>query len=145
MKNGYWRWQNIFSFAVIGLTFAFLCMIAVCMLWPYQTATVKDVHTLTPIVKVGEEAVFEFTYDKKTSHSADFSIGLANHSTYNVASGTVDSPEGIYTTQKSIIIPPEVAPGEYRIRVTMKYKVNPIRTIAVEFETEDTFEVLGNE
>jgi hypothetical protein len=140
----------IMSYTAIVASILLLLAILFSLLYPFKTSDLTNlkVVTLKNSLRNGHLATVSFDYCKYTSSPADFSVELVPmipgemSLVYQLQSGKVNSPKGCHKTIKRLTIPCEVPDGDYKIRLTLVYEINPIRTIARVFETDNFVRVV---
>lgn len=139
-------WRSKIPYYAIMVTMfmsiALLVSFMIAMLYPYNLV---DYHydkykVLTPVVKRGENVVFESEFYKNTNLPATVSRQLINSNIYVYSDVVINNPAGPNKLKMTIQIPDFVEPGIYYIKSTVRYKVNFLRTITYVNDSE-TFQV----
>lgn len=141
MKKPKLKALNLFSYIVLVFTFAFLCLMGYWLIYPYKTIEVKSIKVLTPVVVRGEDLRIEVHYIKYTNSPAEYNKDLINGDIVHIDTGKSNVPCGEHTVVIHQRIPMEADLGEARMKETLQYQINPIRTITKEFITEP-FEIM---
>jgi hypothetical protein len=134
---------HIGIYAILVFVMLFLILIIYWLVYPYKPIEMKSpVKVLNSPVKAGEAVHFELEFCKYMDIEAETTKVLVND--YIIPYPTT-SGKGKLGCQKMIssshTVPDYVSAGTYKIMLTTTYKVNPIRTVQVDYETEE-FEVI---
>lgn len=126
------------SLIILFLIFGLMLYAGYLLLYPFNPIDIKNPRrVINPEVKQGELLFFETEYCKYTSVPAEVSRQFVDGVIYYTEPYTSDVPIGCHTIAPSIQIPENLPPGEYSLRITTSYKVNPLRTIMRTGETEN--------
>lgn len=111
------------------------------VLYPYKTFEVKSAKVLTHEVKAGTVVFYQVDYCKETTHGSSVQRQLVSD-TVAIPYPPVTSvaKEGCHKVKIPLEIPSSTPSGEYTLRVAATFKVNALREITTNFET-DTFTV----
>ena len=96
------------------------------------------------IVEQGGVIAYEFDYVKYTDVVPDVSKQFVDGLIFNTAEGGVALPKGAGHAVIECPIPKTLPPGTYRLEITRKFQMNPIRTITIVDSTEE-FTVIASE
>lgn len=123
--------------------FGFVGLILFWLLYPYRPISFNydKAEVITPVVKRSETMQFKASYCRHNDMVATISRQLINTYIYYYSDITSASPKGCQDRIISVDIPVNIEPGEYYVKNTYSYKVNPIRTIKFVKETEK-FEII---
>jgi hypothetical protein len=128
---------NVFSWIVLTLAFGFLLLVGWWLVYPYQTIDIQSAKVLTPIVAKGEDLEIEVIYNKHANLPSTVTKDLINGDIVHIpSSGISNVPIGQNKVITHQIIPYESDLGEARLKETITYQVNPLRTITKEFITD---------
>lgn len=121
---------------------AFVLLIAYWLLFPYdvQEHYKTPYEVLTPQVKNGEELVYKVDFCKFMNADATIHPAIVDGHIVTLPSKDTSLPRGCYELEAHVELP-ELAEGEYKYVETIKYRVNPIRTVSYTYESE-LFEVV---
>ena len=121
---------------VIGLT----VLISGWLLLPYNVIEGGSLVTDRYYVKAGETINYHTDYCKHYDMPGKLSIQLIDTFAYNYNTLDSNAPIGCKGFDRGIYIPKGVPPGNYFLRVTIRYQVNPLREVIYTNET-NVFEV----
>ena len=120
----------ILSVSIVGLYWMF---------YPYKTLTV--VNSPVPVspaaISSGEPLTLQLELIKGTSKPGRVTANLINDVVIDFPVRWIVFPKGPCKRNFLMEIPKYAPPGEYYIRFIVHYKMNPIRTIDVVFETQN--------
>lgn len=120
--------------SVVGMTLT----ITYWLTFPYEVTNIKKqpMEVLTKELKAGESLFYKIDYCKSMDSTATITKLLVNGLVYHL--GTIEGvfDKGCRVNTVQIVIPPELPVGEYHLIQQWSYKVNPVRTIKVQAETE---------
>lgn len=135
---------NWFSILTVVFVAAILIIAILALVWPYKTCVLTNLRVVDVSGRQGEGGLLALTFDysKYTDLPAAYSISVVDGVFYDVETGTINSPPGCFGTKKIVKWGAEIPAGKYHVRVTLIYKVNPIRNVTRVFQTENTFEVV---
>jgi hypothetical protein len=119
------------SFILIGLL-VFWC------LYPYKPITFNEPHqVLTKEVKRGEHLVYQVNYCKNTKSIPTITKIFVDGIIYAVPEiVAVDRETGCNIQQVQMYVPKALPDGEFYVKISYKYQVNPLRSITVVTQTE---------
>lgn len=135
------KWIAWFSIIGMGML---VCIITYWVLYPYHIITVKEpakILTVGDKVKRGELLTFEFDYHKYYDIPARVTRMLENDRQVCLIQSGGMAHVGKHKIPVDVLIPLNVWPGKYRLKMLYEYEVNPIRTLKYTYYTE-WFEVL---
>lgn len=116
--------------AAIGLIFFWA-------LYPYEVLDIKSVNLQTPVVKRGENVVFNFSFCKKSEIEPKFTRYLIDGIVLPLSiEDAVNLPTGCYILTRTVNISEKVPTGKYKFGETITYKVNPIKNNTYYIETD---------
>ena len=131
--------HNLFANLVIFIVYSFAGLVAFWLLFPYNPLVIEQpTKVLTPVVKTGEVIYVEFDFEKNTDIKPNITVALVDGVIFNLPEFSPINPIG-HTSKKVVgilTVPMTVPCGEYHIDFSADYKMNPIRTVTVEYETE---------
>lgn len=124
------------SYFTLILSFLFISLVAYWLLYPYNPITFKSPYKInTNVVSQGDTLRYTFEYCKHSSQlpevKREFVDGIIFVSTDSRANVRV----GCGTAISQVYVPDTLPPGEYTLRITVKYQVNPLRVISYIRET----------
>jgi hypothetical protein len=127
----------------IGLALLTIVYIYYLLLWPFQVTRFKSITTAKSTYSNTEPISLILDYCKThdyIGHVVPELIG--NGGRYFLRDFDVNLPIGCYKMEyKSDATPPTLAPGEYKVRMTIIYEVNKLRTITKE-QITNSFTIL---
>lgn len=126
----------------ITIAFAMIIFIwAVFMFWwlfPYKTTVINNQPYVVSekVIKQGDNLNYlidacNYT-DKLPTITKQFVDGIV----YSIPESTIKLPSGCHQTVVSVKVPKNLPAGVYSLKVFVSYKMNPIRTINTEYQTE---------
>lgn len=120
-----------------------LLLILYWLLYPYKTIEFKQplAQVETKEVARGDYLVYILDYCKYTDVEAEINRSFVDGLIYLTPDGIADQPKGCGTARIQIYIPKSMPVGEYKIKQTRHYQLNPIRNESVIYYTEK-FKVL---
>lgn len=128
----------------IGLLSA-IVLVCICVTWMiYPYHPLKVIDPLEPAkltIKAGDAQIFRFHYCKSTNRNGEVSVTLKNSSLIHFPGYIVTHDKGCYIKNISLAIPDYAEPGMYVAEYYIEYKMNPLRTIGIIFDTE-TFQII---
>jgi len=113
--------------------------------WPYtpQTHPPYPAHTSKPVYTAGERFSYLVEYCKLTDAHATVNRALVDGIRITFNPILSDLPLGCSTfNSMTLHIPEFTPPGKYYVDIITEFRVNPIRTVAVKYRTEE-FEVIA--
>jgi hypothetical protein len=130
-------------FAYGTLAFFTVCM-AVTLFWlyyPYNVMTITNAKMNQTVVRQGQLATYSNDYEKFMDAPSETTRQFIDGLIFDAGNYTSNLPTGKGHIVRELPIPETLPPGNYHVLITLRYKVNPIRTVVVTFKT-DQFEVL---
>lgn len=117
-------------------------LVAYWSLWPYRIITESDGtrKVLTPVVMQGGTLLFPVHSCKHYDLVETISRELLDGFIYQLPPVQSNQPTGCYSRIVAVPIPDATPPGMYRMRITVSFQPNPIRTIRYTWDTT-AFEV----
>lgn len=109
----------------------------------YPFKTIDYMNSPFPIlndnqtVKAGDFVRFTVDYCRYTDLPTHVSRSLENDIIYTLASSDVKNPTGCKTSISQTLIPLGIAPGKYKLFITVSWNVNILRTIVKTIETQE--------
>lgn len=131
------------GWAMLGVMALTAFLLAYWMFWPITILEVQETHILNPdkIVKRGDYLRYSIKYKKHFDIVGDVTRTLVNDRTVAlVYSDSSKKKLSICEQEIDVLIPPNMWPGKYKLKVDVRYDVNPLRTIRVQYQT-DWFEI----
>jgi hypothetical protein len=138
---------NHTSLIVLVLTGMLLLGMIGGMVYPYKTIDITKFRVEridNRPLGVGYISTICWSFNKYINKPALYAISLVpikgteKTICYGLESGGVNSERGYHETCKPVKITEEVEPGEYKVRMSVTYRVNPIREITRVFYTDNT-------
>ena len=117
------------------------------LVYPYKTIDITQFRIEKMSARpmgIGNLTQICWSFNKQIAKPAQYAISLVPikktelNTEYGLESGGVNSEPGCHTTCKTVKISEEVLPGEYKVRMSVTYRVNPIREITRIFYTDNT-------
>ena len=111
-------------------------------LYPYKPIVInkEPIKVITKEVKKGDILIYELDYCKNDVNDVSISRSFVDGIIFTTPSITVKNPIGCKVSNVSIQVPETLPEGEYYLKVSYSYQVNPIRKVSVDSTTE-TFTV----
>lgn len=132
---------NTFSYIVVGMGFIFMLHIWFMLLYPYKTVEITAPAVVLnegKVVKRGEPVLYQVQYCKYTDNSAMVYRSLVDSIVINFPTFSSNLPRGCSTyTGETPNVPLTTQVGKYHLNIRLEYKMNALRTISHEFNTED--------
>jgi hypothetical protein len=138
---------HILSGVVLFLAFILMIYFGYLLFYPFKTCVFyKDSFTTIKKQYIqGEPLTYKCHYHKYTSMQATMIPMLVDSVIYQLPEMKSNNPMGEQELQKSSFnIPNYLPPGKYKLKLTIIYKINPIREIKHNVETNE-FEVIAKE
>lgn len=129
---------NSVSFVILSIALIFSIVISFWILFPYSPITIKDISILEINPEKGY-IIAGMEYNKSKGLIGEYTIGLADGSYYTLKSGSSNVKEGKGYTAAIISVPNHIPSGEYRVSLTIRYKVNPIKAITIVKESKTIY------
>lgn len=116
------------SFAIIGV-------IVYWLTWPYEVIKLRSIAKPDKITYTKNDTIYyQVDYCKTMSIPATVTIQFLDGVLYTMPSFQTNNPAGCQDSKGTIPVP-NIPSGEYRLKVTYVYEVNPIRTWTYTYET----------
>jgi hypothetical protein len=137
------KWLAFFSYGT--LTLAYLCL-AIWIYWsvaPYPTINYlsEEFPVSDSVVQQGDDITYNVRYCKTTDQMPTIKKQFVDGIIFNAEEFEAFIEKGCGDIDIPLHIPDTLPPGNYKLRVTITYKVNPIRNIEKTHET-NWFQVL---
>jgi hypothetical protein len=138
---------NHTSAIVLYLAAIVLFLTITGLIYPYKTIDITNFRVDSVYnrpMNTGYVTKICWSFNKHIAKPALYAISLAPtdktelNTCYGIESGGVNSEPGYHETCKQVKITEEVEPGEYKVRMSVTYRVNPIREITRVFYTDNT-------
>lgn len=135
-KHKFLHWLTYVTFS---LTMALIIVVVYYMFFPIKVMEVSNAPfpVVNKTVRAGGTLQHIVEYCKYVEMPSDSSRQLVNGLIYTMATVTNDNPIGCHTVTSITLIPQELPPGTYRLRITKTYHLNPIRDFTITNETEE--------
>lgn len=128
------------SLCVLGFTTYVFGHLLVILYYPFKTLDVKQpIKVIETVINRGNDITYIAEYNKSIDKEAVLSIQLYNVDTgyyvslYSEHSNVLPC---IGTAIKTVRIPQNICPGNYKFILTVKYEINMLRTISKRFISE---------
>jgi len=139
---------NIASYAVLAIAFTLMVYGAWLAFYPFKVIEVSPEPYLLESTEVvaGESIKYHIDYcrytdvDSNVTHELISGINrtrIPEGEVTNIQSDGLRLREGCGAIVKEVYIPERIAPGEYVLRETVSYQINPLQLAVFEFETEE--------
>lgn len=114
---------------------------AIFMVWwiyPYKTATINQQPYIISESKIKQGDNLNYVIDacNYTDIVPTVTKQFVDGIVYSVPEGAIRLPMGCNKTIVSVKVPKNLPTGEYYLKVYVSYKINPIRTIISDYQTE---------
>ena len=121
-------WMNrsvtiLVSMMVVLLALLFISFVAA--VYPYKPLRVDKIILSSHDVAKGDRVCFLFKGEKFYDMSANITVELVNGEAYHIMSYTSETPAGTMFKPRCFIIPQNIEPGQYQIRWTGVFYMNP--------------------
>ena len=125
----------IISMVILILLAGLILLGAYWLLWPYDILKDTGLKVLNQPYS-GDDIRLQFKFEKTKDIIGQATVKLINE--YIVTLVEVDATQaaGKYSKQLVYSIPENVPPGQYKIKLTIHYRVNPLRTVFENIESE---------
>lgn len=127
-----------FSYLVILSAIVVMSVVGFWLFYPYKTTEFRDkiIKVENDTVKAGEEISYSVSYCKYTDVTPEISKTFVDGIIY-VAPGAVSTTKkGCGVNKIHVTVPKNLPPGVYHLELSYRYKVNPVRTIIINTQTE---------
>lgn len=127
---------------MVLLGFGMIAIIwAIFMIWwiyPYKTAVINHQPYLINNAEIVQGGNLNYMIDacNYTEIVPIVTKQFVDGIVYSVPEGAIRLPMGCHKTLVSVKIPKNLPIGDYSLKVYVSYKMNPIRTINSEYQTE---------
>ncbi len=131
----------LFTFAVSILAFIII------QLYPYKVVQINKLPypVKTPVVKTGEYLILDADYCKFMALPSTYALQFIEQPSGKVVtieerfSSNLDT--GCHKVDFSVLVPESMTPGKYKVKILLRYKVNPWREVQYSFSS-DPFEIV---
>lgn len=138
------RLITFISWAVLTVTAFIIIVITYWLIWPYRIMEINQVKVLTPVVNAGDEVQVWIDSIKYTSMPATVLREIINDHAWSFPPTRTNVAAGKSDWTLRIKVPFSAPTGsDYRVHTTYVYKVNPLREVVVEWQTQP-FAVIGS-
>lgn len=137
-------WVAFYAYGTLALSFAFVIVMAYWVNAPYKTIDFKNLpyKTNKTVYEQGENAYYEVTYCKYTDVMPTIHRQFVDGIIFEVPSSVAVIQKGCRTSRIPFTIPESLPAGKYHIKIQADYKMNPVRHILVENES-NYFEIVS--
>jgi hypothetical protein len=140
--------KNIFyylSMFTLFLTGVFVFVVAYWLLYPYKTIQVNTniLPTNKSEYRAGEILIYHLDYCKCINKPVSIARAYIDGVIYSMPDVSANTPFGCHKTFITVEVP-NLPSGEYKMKVTYTYKVNPIREIETTVYT-NSFRIIEGE
>lgn len=136
------NWLRVIGYPTSIIFVAFVILITYWLVYPYKTIEITGSRLLETDVKAGDAIHYELDYCKYTKKHALLTKSFVDGVVYRTVTKVSNVPCGCGTAIIAVDVPDHLPPATYYIRADILYKMNPIREIEVQYET-DRFNVTG--
>jgi hypothetical protein len=107
--------------------------------YPYKPIAIHKISILNLDKKVlaGDYIVYQMDYTKYVDLDGAMTRKLVNEFIIDLTDTITTNPVGTGVNRMIIPIPKYADPGKYKLRFTITYKVNPIRSVTIDAESEE--------
>jgi hypothetical protein len=135
--------------SIVGTSLLVMMMVIVGVMFfwmvnPVVPITYSNIRIVTPVVKAGNNLIFDIYLVKESIYPATISRILISCNSKRVFPLTLETgalPPGEHDVRFYVPIPHYVVPGKYELRSISVYEVNPLRNVVTGFRTP-CFEVI---
>ena len=139
------KWFHKIAWLVVVGTALILLGLSYWLYWPYKVVEVKNspypILNANKQVEVGTLLKHQVEYCKYVDLQSTTTRQFVNNLIFTMPDTVQNNELGCHTIVANTLVPMELPPGKYYLRIIKNYKVNPIRTITETFRTEE-FEVV---
>jgi hypothetical protein len=111
---------------------------------PAKPVSVSEYRITTPIVNTGTYIAYSLIFcAKKNVQFVDSRqlLALPSFTLYDLPDAIVHLDKGCSLRKLEVLIPPNIAEGQYKILDSVTIKLNSIQSAQVDFASENTFNV----
>lgn len=131
--------QRAAMYVIFGGSLAII-YIAFLLLYPVEPITVvQPHHVLTPVINQGDRLIYEVAYcleDDEQFTVERTLMNVNNSELWDIPDRINNLPAGCTKETHDVLTPMRLEPGEYKMLTRIILKVNQIRYIPYNFETE---------
>ena len=131
---------NIFTTLTLILAFGFILTVIFWCIYPYNPLEIKqplEILNEDKTVQVGEQLFYQVEFTKNTDKLPIINNHLVDEVVYALAPITPVNTSGEHNQVVSHITIPTIPAGNYYLRTSTCYEMNPIRTVCVVYESEN--------
>ena len=132
------RSHTIFANIAICLMYLLVILFLYWTLYPYKPLEIEQpVKIVSEVHNPGDMIYADFNFEKNTNVKPDISLAIVDGVIFNIPSSTPQNSEGHNERVVGVLEVPSTVPcGIYHLHWTAKYRMNPIRTVEVKYESE---------
>lgn len=121
---------SVFTFAI---AFILIILVGIWEVYPYKPLVItRQPMPVTPhTVSAGQQIHLEVDYCKNINLPTEVSRVFIDGLIYAAPTITTNNPLGCHSATALVLIPEGLPPGNYTIKQTFVYKVNPVRTVEI--------------
>lgn len=107
-------------------------------IYPYKTVVINEQPYLINNTEIKQGNMLNYVIDacNYTNVVPTVTKQFVDGIIYSIPEGVVMLPIGCHKTVVSVKIPKNLPTGEYYLKIFVNYKMNPLRNISSEYETE---------
>jgi len=135
---------NYLSYFTLLVAAGLVALSGYWLIFPYKPIEVKSMVVSTTQVESGGVLIYDVDYCKPAPIKASITRSFVNGIIFTTNTVFGDAPTGCHKNSVYIQVPQELTSGEYSLRVTWSYKVNPIREIAITRDS-NRFTIVGSD
>ena len=126
------------SWLVITTALGLLLLAGYWLFYPYKTTEFKSsvLRVESQTVKAGEDLVYYVDYCKYTDVLPEISKTFVDGIIYVAPPSISSTKKGCGTNKIQVAVPKNLPAGVYHLNLTYRYKMNPVREIDINIETE---------
>ena len=121
------------SFSIIIVAGLLIIVCTYWMVYPYKVMTINEARAVNCPVKPGEELEIKINAVKHMPLPAKVLGAIENDHAYPMAELHSNTPVGMSDWTLRIKMPETIPEGEYSFHRTYVYKVNPLRSVTIDW------------
>jgi len=134
------RLVTVISFGTLAIGIGFVLTILFWLVYPYDVVDINTLELLTTSAPQGSNLILRLDYTKHLPLPARVVRSFQDGIVFVTPTLESNIPTGDNVLIREVPVPESLPPGVYSLHTDMEFKVNPIRSVNVEYTTE-TFTV----
>lgn len=134
---------HIYTYITLFLTAILFGLIVYYLVFPLKVVEVSNAPfpIMNKAVRAGGTVQHVVNYCKYTDMPSETTKQFINGIIYTTQTVTTDNPKGCNKIIATTVVPLDLSPGIYKLRIVKVYHLNPIRTFTITNDTE-SFEII---